>query len=84
MFQKFKDMSLKKKLYIVFGALIGFAVIGISIGQIFFNRVQVGGDAYAQIEKSMIVADDIARLRYNLTLVHSKLLSMIIEKTRKN
>ncbi|MEW6739434.1 MAG: methyl-accepting chemotaxis protein [Nitrospirota bacterium] len=83
MFQKFKDMSLKKKLYIVFGALIGFAVIGISIGQIFFNRVQVGGDAYAQIEKSMIVADDIARQRYNLTLVRSKLLSMMIEKDRE-
>lgn len=83
MFQGFKDVSLKKKVYIVFGALIGFAVIGISTGLIFFNRVQVGGDAYAQIEKSMIVADDIARMRYNLTLVRSKLLSMMIEKDRE-
>ncbi len=83
MIQQFKDMSLKKKLYIVFGALIAFAVIGISIGQVFFNRVQVGGDAYAQIEKNMIVADDIARQRYNLTLVRSKLLSMMIEKDRE-
>ncbi|MBI3592716.1 MAG: MCP four helix bundle domain-containing protein, partial [Nitrospirae bacterium] len=82
MFRWFKDMSLKKKLYIVFGILIAVTVIGIVIGQIVFSRVQIGGRFYAQIEQNMIVADDVAKLRVNMTLVRSRLLTMMIEKDK--
>ncbi|MBI5213229.1 MAG: methyl-accepting chemotaxis protein [Nitrospirae bacterium] len=84
MFKRLNDMSLKKKLYIISGVMVGATIIGLTIGQISFERVQVGGKAYAQIEKSMIVADDIARLRYNLTLVRANILTMMIEKDREN
>ncbi|MDA8215600.1 MAG: hypothetical protein M0Z64_10055 [Nitrospiraceae bacterium] len=79
MFQGFKDVSLKKKVYIIFGVLIASAVIGILMGQIFFQRVQVGGKFYAQIERNMVIADDIAKLRVNLTLVRAHLLTMMLE-----
>ena len=83
MFQGFKDVSLKKKVYIIFGVLIASAVIGILMGQIFFQRVQVGGKFYAQIERNMVIADDIAKLRVNLTLVRAHLLTMMLEKDKE-
>ncbi|MCL5237507.1 MAG: methyl-accepting chemotaxis protein [Nitrospirae bacterium] len=83
MFQGFKDMSLKKKVYIIFGVLIASAVIGILVGQISFQRVQVGGKFYAQIERDMVIADDIAKLRVNLTLVRAHLLTMMLEKDKE-
>lgn len=45
MFRQFVDMSLREKLYIIFGAMIIANVAGITIGQIVFARMQVGGRA---------------------------------------
>jgi len=78
----FRDMSIKKKLYLVFGAMALGAIGGIIVGQITFARVQVGGKIYGAIERNMGIADDIAKLRVNLTLVRARLLTMMIEKER--
>lgn len=77
------DMSIRKKLYVIFGILIVGAIAGVSIGLIAFERVQVGGKVYAQIERNMQAADDIAKLRVNLTLVRARLLTMMIEKDKE-
>ncbi len=83
MFKWFNDMSLKRKLYHIFGVMMVATIGGIIIGQITFARVQVGGKVYAAIEKNMQIADDLAKIRVNLTLVRTRLVTMLLEDSRE-
>ena len=83
MFARLRDMSLKRKLNIIIGLLIGGTIMGIIVGQLTFARVQVGGAVYSRIERNMDIADNVAKLRVNLTLVRSRLLTMMLEKDRE-
>ena len=73
------NMNLKKKLYIIFGVIIVATAVGIVIGVSAFSRVQVGGKTYSSIERNMLIADNIAKLRANLAFVRTTLLTMIID-----
>jgi methyl-accepting chemotaxis protein len=73
------NMNLKKKLYIIFGIIIVATSLGIIIGVSAFSRVQVGGKTYGTIERNMLIADNIAKLRANLAFVRTTLLTMIID-----
>ena len=46
MLKWFYDMGLRKKFYLMFGSLIVAVIIGVTIGQASFLRVQVGGQEY--------------------------------------
>jgi CHASE3 domain sensor protein len=78
-----KDLSLQKKVYFAMGLIIAGVIIGVIIGQVSFARVQVGGAVYSRIERNMKIADDIAKLRVNLTLVRARLLTLMLEKDRE-
>src|SRR5271169_2578381 len=73
------NMNLKKKLYIIFGIIIVATTLGIIVGVSAFARVQVGGKTYSGIERNMLIADNIAKLRANLAFVRTTLLTMIID-----
>ena len=73
------NLPLKKKLYLVFGISIVAILFGVTVGLVSFSRVQVGGKAYGEIELNMLIADNIAKLRTNLSFVRAALLNLIIE-----
>jgi methyl-accepting chemotaxis protein len=73
------NMNLKKKLYIIFGVIIVATALGIGVGVSAFSRVQVGGKTYGVIERNMLIADNIAKLRADLAFVRTTLLTMIID-----
>lgn len=73
------NMNLKKKMHIIFGVIIVATALGIVIGVSAFSRVQVGGKTYGVIERDMLIADNIAKLRANLAFVRTTLLTMIID-----
>jgi len=72
-------MNLKKKLFIIFGVIIVATSLGIVVGVSAFSRVEVGGKTYGVIERNMLIADNIAKLRANLAFVRTTLLTMIID-----
>jgi methyl-accepting chemotaxis protein len=73
------NMNLKNKLYVVFGISIVAILIGVTFGVASFSRVQVGGKVYREIEQNMLIADNIAKLRANLSFVRAALLNLVIE-----
>jgi methyl-accepting chemotaxis protein len=83
MFRWFNNMSLKRKLYSIFGIIIISTIVGIIIGQITFARVQVGGVVYSAIEKNMQLANDIVKIRANLGIIWAHLTTMILEESRE-
>jgi len=72
-------LSLKKKLYIIFGGIIIGTIVGVTVGITSFSRVQVGGNAYGVIENNMLIADNIAKLRANMAFSRTALLTMLVE-----
>ena len=78
---KLNDMNLKKKINLLFGALVVATVIGLIIGQVSYVRVKVGGPIYSSIERDLQMADDAAKLRANLAFIRASLLTMIIEES---
>ncbi|NTW58631.1 MAG: HAMP domain-containing protein [Nitrospirae bacterium] len=78
---KLRDMNLKKKIYLLFGALVITTIIGLVLGQVSYIRVKVGGPVYTEIERDLQMADDVAKLRANLAFVRASLLTMIIEES---
>ncbi len=73
------NMNLKKKLYLIFGVIIVSTALGIIIGVSAFSQVQVGGKTYGMIERNMLIADNVAKLRANLAFVRTTLLTMMID-----
>jgi len=76
----FRDMHLKRKIHLLFGALAFATVLGLFIGQFSYHRVKIGGPDYTAIEKNMQMADDVAKLRANLAFIRAALLTMMIEE----
>jgi methyl-accepting chemotaxis protein len=74
-------MNLKKKINLLFGAIVIATVIGLILGQVSYIKVKVGGPVYSVIERDLQMADDVAKLRANLAFVRASLLTMIIEES---
>lgn len=73
----FYNMSLKKKFYSVFGLIIIGSIIGITIGQFVFARVQVGGKYFKGIELKRDASEDLARIRMNINLLKGMIYSQV-------
>jgi methyl-accepting chemotaxis protein len=73
------NMSLKKKLYLIFGFMIASSVCGIIIGQITLARVQVGGKIYTDIAREMKAAGDIEKLMLNINLARGRAAALMAE-----
>ena len=83
MFKWLGDLGLKKKLYLIFGIMVGAAVTGIIIGQITFARVQVGGTIYSNIVHNMQTAHDITVLKLNINLARGRTATMMAETEKE-
>ena len=79
MLSSFSHLRLQEKLYWIFGCITFFTLVGLIFGQVTYMRIKVGGSEYETIEKHMLVADDIAKLRANLSFLQTTLLTMTIE-----
>ncbi len=77
MLKWFYNMGLKKKFYLIFGSLIFALVIGISIGEWAFIRVQVGGREYKGIDFKRGTIDEISRIMVNINLLRGTIYSNI-------
>jgi hypothetical protein len=77
-------VSLKKKLYILFGGIITATLFGMLVGTAAFSQVQVGGATYNEIEQSMLIADNLAKMRANAAFLRSALLSLILAETESD
>ena len=69
MLKWFYDISLRKKFYLIFGSVIFAMVIGISVGEWAFLRVQVGGREYKGIDFKRETIDEISRIMVNINLL---------------
>ncbi len=78
----FQDMSLRAKLYLIFGIIVGVAIAGVIIGQVTFTRVQVGGGAYASIIRNIETAQNMELLRLNISLARGRVAAMMTESDR--
>ncbi|MGC2061470.1 MAG: methyl-accepting chemotaxis protein [Thermodesulfovibrionales bacterium] len=78
----FQDMSLKAKLYLIFGMIVSVAIIGIIIGQVTFTQVQVGGVAYSAIIRNIETAQNMELLRLNINLARGRVATMMAENDR--
>jgi len=79
----FRDMSLKAKLYLIFGMIVSVAIVGVIIGQIAFTRVQVGGRAYSAIMRNIETAQNMELLRLNINLARGRVATMMAENDRE-
>lgn len=73
----FYNMSLKKKFYSVFGLIIVGSIIGITVGQFVFARVQVGGKYFKGIELKRDGSENLARIRMNINLLRGMIYSQV-------
>lgn len=73
----FYNLGLKKKFQAVFGLIIIGTILGIAIGQLAFQRVQIGGKYFKGIELKRDIVDDLARVRMNLNLIRGMYLIQI-------
>ena len=83
MLRWFYDMGLRKKFYLIFGSLIFAVVIGVSVGEWAFLRVQVGGREYKGIDFKRETIDEISRIMVNINLLRGTIYSNI-EKSDEN
>ncbi len=67
----FYNLSIKKKLSIIFGMIITGIILGIISGQFLFKKVKVGGTLYTGIDLKRNTIDNIARIRMNINLIRS-------------
>ena len=83
MLKWFYDMGLREKFYMIFGSLVLALVIGISVGEWAFLRVQVGGHEYKGIDYKRETIDEISRMMININLLRGTIYSNI-EKSDEN
>lgn len=76
--QWFFDLSIRKKLYIIFGSIIVATIVGVAVGQISFSRVMIGGKLYKGIELKRDGIDAIAQIRGKLNIVKGDLYSQVL------
>ncbi|MBF0558565.1 MAG: HAMP domain-containing protein [Nitrospirae bacterium] len=75
MLKWFYDMGLRKKFYLIFGSLIFAIIIGVTIGQWSFLRVQVGGHKYKGIDFKRSTIDEVSRIMININLLRGTIYS---------
>ncbi len=83
MLKWFYDMGLRKKFYLIFGSLIFALLTGISIGELSFLRVQVGGHEYKGIDFKREIIDEMSSIMININLLRGTIYSNI-EKSDEN
>ncbi len=83
MFHWINDLSLRKKLYLVFGIMVTCAVGGIIIGQMTLARVQVGGTVYSEIMGQMQAAHDMSKLLLSINLARGRTAALMSETDRQ-
>lgn len=83
MLKWFYDMGLRKKFYLIFGSLTLALLIGISVGEWAFLRVQVGGHEYKGIDFKRGTIDEISRIMVNINLLRGTIYSNV-EKSDEN
>ena len=79
MLQFFNRMSLRKKLFLLVGFIVVSLICSIVLAAYTINRVQIGGKTDKGIELKTDFIDQVARTRFNLTMLNSILKSQLIE-----
>jgi len=85
--QWFFDLSIRKKLYIIFGSIILATVVGVAVGQISFSRVTIGGKLYKGIQLKRDGIDTISQIMGKLNIVKGDLFTQALgydEKTARD
>ncbi len=83
MLKRFYNLSLRKKLYLIFGIIIAAIVAGIGIGQWAFLRVQIGGSEYAGIDFKRNAIDEMTTIKMNIGIIRGLLYSQAWKYDKK-
>lgn len=77
--QWFYDLSIRKKLYVIFGVIVVGTIVGVAVGQYSFARVQVGGKLYRGIELKKNSIDLVSEMRGRLSVIRGDLYSQVLK-----
>jgi methyl-accepting chemotaxis protein len=77
--QWFYDLSIRKKLYVIFGAIVVGTIVGVAVGQYSFSRVTVGGKLYRGIELKKDSIDLVSEMRGRLSVIRGDLYSQVLK-----